>query len=85
MARAANDADEIADCERILIFLNDGGDFYLETRREQEEFPSIYTSREYIDGAEAERMIGYFMRTLGFATCRFKWLRAKFTMVPTLI
>ena len=83
MARDANDADEIADCEKILKFLNDE-DFYVAPRSDEAEFPSIYTAREYIDRAEAERMIASFMRTLGFAVCRFKWRRPKFTMVPTL-
>ena len=85
LARYFSKADQIADCEKILKSLAVNGDLYIETIHSGLAYPSIYTSRKYIDRAEAERMIGFFMRTLGFASCRFKWLRAKFTMVPTLI
>lgn len=84
LARYSGRADEIADCERILKVLS-ATDFYVEARSAEAEFPSIYTSRKYLDREEAERMLAYFMGTIGVASCRFKWRRPKFTMVPVLI
>jgi len=84
LARSSGDVAETRDCERILRVLS-RSNYYVEARSSEAGFPSIYTSRKYIDRAEAERMIAHFMSTLGVAACRCKWLRPKFTMVPTLI
>jgi hypothetical protein len=84
MALDVNDAAEAADCERIMQLLNEDDGLDIE-RGANEDQPTIYTSREYIDRAEAQRMISYFLGTLGYANCRFKWLRPKIVLIPVLV
>jgi hypothetical protein len=44
--------------------------------------PNIYTATDWIDRAEAERMLTYFMSTLGHHNPRFHWKRPKIIFQP---
>jgi hypothetical protein len=39
--------------------------------------PSIYTSNEYIDRFEAERMLRLYMNSLGYKNVKFRWKRPR--------
>lgn len=47
-----------------------------------EGVPAIYTAAEWIDRAEAERMLEFLMATLGYKDVRFQWSRPKFVFSP---
>ncbi|MBN1569114.1 MAG: hypothetical protein JXA73_14790 [Acidobacteria bacterium] len=47
-----------------------------------DNLPDVYTPKEYIDRAEAERMIAVVMRLHGFDSIRCKWKRPKFIITP---
>jgi hypothetical protein len=44
--------------------------------------PNIYTPRELINRAEAERMIAEVMKLHGFDSIRCKWMRPKLLIIP---
>ena len=45
--------------------------------------PNIYTSKRMIDRAEAEKMLGYYLRNYhGIERPRFKWKRARYVVDP---
>jgi hypothetical protein len=44
--------------------------------------PNIYTSAEWIDRAEAERMLRYYLASMGYHNVRFNWKRPDFVVNP---
>jgi len=54
------------------IYIEDG-DTYL---------PNVYTPAEFIDRAEAERLIAELMKLRGFDKIRCKWKRPKVIVIP---
>ncbi|MCA1566936.1 MAG: hypothetical protein LC803_15075 [Acidobacteria bacterium] len=80
---AASDyAREIEIAENVLTFFANGGDYFVDAKSSDKYTPTIYTSRPYIDRAEAEVMLRKFMRTLGYLDVTYKWLKPKFLMIP---
>lgn len=60
--------------EKIVEAFNDGGEFYIDSESPEDLIPEIYTSRAYIDQAEAERMLVHFLRTQGVTDVGFQWV-----------
>ncbi|MDQ1559261.1 MAG: hypothetical protein QOD32_2321 [Pyrinomonadaceae bacterium] len=79
---AADYAKDVELAEHVLTLFANGGDHFVDVESSEKYTPTIYTSRSYIDRAEAELMLGKFMRTLGYADVTYKWLRPKFLMIP---
>jgi len=47
-----------------------------------DNLPDVYSPEEFIDRAEAERMIADVMRANGYENIRCKWKRPKFIITP---
>lgn len=47
-----------------------------------DDIPNIYTSKDYIDRQEAERMIAELMKVYGYDDIVCKWKRSKFVIIP---
>jgi len=58
--------------------LNEGAEFYVNARSPEDSIPDIYTRKDYIDQAEAERMLVYFLGTRGFTDPGFQWVWPEF-------
>ena len=54
--------------EGIWIDANEG---------KNKNIPNIYTSAEYIDRKEAEKMLRFYMKSLGYKNVSFRWKRPK--------
>jgi len=64
--------------DKILKSLNEGAEFYVDARSPEDSIPDIYTRKDYIDQAEAERMLVYFLGTRGFTDLGFQWVWPEF-------
>lgn len=47
-----------------------------------DDIPNIYTSKDYINRQEAERMIAELMKVYGYNDIVCKWKRSKFVIIP---
>jgi hypothetical protein len=67
---------------KILEYLTNGGDIYIDIESIEKDMPNIYTTREYIDRTEAERMLNVFLRSLGYNSVQYKWIRPMIIITP---
>ena len=67
--------------ETALRGIDEGG-VYIE-RTDDEGLPTLYTSAEWIDRAEAERMLRVLMASLGYSSVRFQWQKPDFVIHPS--
>jgi len=58
----------------IVEHFNNGVEFYIDSDSADDKVPEIYTSHEFIDQAEAERMLVHFLGTQGIKDVGFQWI-----------
>jgi len=58
----------------IVEHFNNGAEFYVDIKSTNDKIPEIYTSHEFIDQAEAERMLVHFLETQGIKNIGFQWI-----------
>ncbi len=68
--------------EKIMEELKNGARFYINAKSPEDTTPTIYTSERYIDRAETERMLRFFLKTRGLTQVRFEWIRPEFIVTP---
>lgn len=73
-------SDKIAQDEALLTRL-DREDLIVETLNDP-GIPNLYTPAEFIDRAEAERMLASWMAGMGHRQVKFKWLRPELIVIP---
>lgn len=61
--------------EKIIELFDNGAESFIDSKSPEDRIPEIYTSRAYIDRAEAERMLVHFLRSLGVTDVCFEWVR----------
>lgn len=74
--------DDIQKYNWILRFL-ESNPFYCDLFNVDQ--PDIFTAKDLIDRAEAERMIDWYLRSLGFNGCVQKWKRPSCIVRPLSI
>jgi len=72
--------EEIEEYRNALSWLED---FDVYIHNPSNSLTNIYTSKDYIDRAEAEKMIAEFMKFYGYSDIICKWKRIKFYVIPT--
>jgi hypothetical protein len=78
-SRPAKDNSTTLDrLERITRIFDSGARFHIESRSPDELTPEIYTSNDFIDQAEAEKMLVHFLRTQGLTDPGFQWIWPEF-------
>jgi hypothetical protein len=76
-----NPQEDPASIERlakIIEILNHGAEFHIESRSADDMVAEIYTRSAYIDQAEAERMLVYFLETQALTEIGFQWVWPEF-------
>ena len=68
------DSETIKRLAPIVEHFNNGAEFYIDSDSADDKVPEIYTSREFIDQAEAERMLVHFLGTQGIKDVGFQWI-----------
>jgi len=58
----------------IVEHFNNGAEFYIDSDSADDRVPEIYTSHEFIDQPEAERMLVHFLGTQGIKDVGFQWI-----------
>lgn len=58
----------------IVEQFNNGAECYVDSKSKDDRIPEIYTSHEFIDQAEAERMLVHFLGTRGIKDVGFQWI-----------
>jgi hypothetical protein len=58
---------------RVLEAFRNGKRFEIEHHRKNKGYPTLYTSEEFIDRGEAERMLAYFLKRKGIDDPVFRW------------
>ena len=69
--------------EQILTLLTNETGIHIVVRSDDDILPVIYSASDYIDRTEAEKLLRAYLRTQGFKSVRFKWLRPKSIAYPT--
>jgi hypothetical protein len=77
-----SDRSELDRLENILQLLKSGTKFHIVARSVDDLVPVIYSNCEYIDRHEAENLLRHYLKTLGFAAVRYKWLRPRAIAYP---
>ena len=72
------DTTTITRLEKIKEALKNGARFYIDAKSPDYTTPTLYTRMEYIDRAETERMLLFFLKILGLTEVQFEWLRPEF-------
>jgi hypothetical protein len=67
-------SETIARLAKIAEHFNNGAEFYVDNKSTDDKIPEIYTSHEFIDQAEAERMLTHFLGTRGIKDVGFLWI-----------
>jgi hypothetical protein len=70
--------DAIESLEKAVGAFKQGAQFYVVARSPEDKIPEIYTSQEYIDQVEAERILTYFLETKGLRNVSFQWVPPEF-------
>lgn len=65
--------------DRIL----DASPIHVDLAGSGQGFPNVYSSAEWIDRREAERMLQALMTVLGFGRVKFVWMKTTFRLHPT--
>lgn len=75
------DSKEIED---VLEILKTKSEFVDLSNDKKNGIPGIYTSKDYIDKKEAERLITEYVKLLGYESShlKLKWKRSKFRVIP---
>ena len=76
------DSSELERLENILKLLKGGADFHIVAESIRDVVPVIYSNHDYIDRAEAEKMLRPYLKSLGFKEVRYKWLRPRAIAYP---
>jgi hypothetical protein len=58
----------------LVEHFNNGAEFYVDNKSTDDKIPEIYTRHEFIDQAEAERMLAHFLGTRGIKDVGFQWI-----------
>jgi hypothetical protein len=78
----ARHPEELEMSERAMNALDSGEEFHLEVDSPEDMIPVIYTSMEYVDRSVAERMVAFYLATLGISNPRFEWIPPQFIAYP---
>jgi hypothetical protein len=87
--RAAEEASEeaaadLADNERIDALLKTVP-IYVHTGYPEPLYPNIYTTADWIDRREAEKILQALMTELGFGRVKFVWRKTRFVIHPVSV
>jgi hypothetical protein len=69
-----DNSETIERLAKIAEHFNNGAEFYVDNKSTDDKIPEIYTSHEFIDQAEAERMLTHFLGTRGIKDVGFLWI-----------
>src|SRR6185503_20270747 len=67
-------SDTIDRLASVVEQFNNGAEFYVDSKSTDDKIPEIYTSREFIDQAEAEKMLAHFLETQRITEVAFQWI-----------
>ena len=70
---------DIDECRSAIDWLEN---FDICVHNPNNSFPNIYTSKDYIDRHEAEKMIAELMKFYGYQNIKCKWKRVKLFVIP---
>jgi hypothetical protein len=68
------DAARLAASEQAMAALDSGATVHVDRESPDDPIPTIYTNSDYIDRAEAERMITFHLAALGVLDPRYEWI-----------
>lgn len=80
--RSGHDPESVRLYEAAKRALDGGARFYLQPNTAHEFGPTIYTSGEYVDRAEAERMVSFLLATLGISDPQYEWIPPPYIVPP---